>query len=94
MPEPAGQARHGGAVDQRRPEELERIGQGREAEEGDQLQRQAGVPEPGRQGVEDQEVRQAGGKAQRQHGGRAPLEIDGRGGEEALADRFGGRIWR
>ncbi len=65
--QPRGQAGNGGAVDERRPEEFEGIGQGGQAEERDHFQREPGLPQPGGERVEDHEVGQARGEAQGQH---------------------------
>jgi hypothetical protein len=59
--------------------ELHRVGQGRQAEDANHLQGQPGVPQPGRQGVEDQQVGQARGEAQGQHHRGAALQVDGQG---------------
>ena len=57
MPEPAGQHGHPRAIDERRPEELERGNQRDQAEEADHFEREAGGAQPRRQRVEDEIVR-------------------------------------
>ena len=65
------------AIDQWRPQELERVGKGREAEETDRAQRHVHLPQPGRERVEDQQVGQSRREPERQHDQHAPLEEDG-----------------
>ncbi len=88
MAKPAGEQRNLGAVDQRRPEEFERIDQRRQAEEADHLERQAGDPEPRGQRVEDEEKGQPGGKAERQHDEAAPLDEGGERAERIALSRL------
>ena len=76
MPEPGSQNGYRGAVEWRRPEELDRIDEGDQAEEADRFEREAGGTQPDRQRVEDQKKRQARRKSQRQHDQRATLDED------------------
>ena len=77
MAESAGQPRHARAVDERRPQELEGVDQRGQAEEPDDLERQAHVAEPRRQCVENEQAGQARGEAERHHHERRPLGVDG-----------------
>ena len=73
----SGAAGNRGAIDQWRPQELERVGKGREAEETDRAQRHVHLPQPGRERVEDQQVGQSRREAEGEHDQHAPLEEDG-----------------
>ena len=75
MSEPSGEPRHARAIDKGCPEELERVHERCEAEEPDDLERQALVTQPGGQRVEDEQERQAGGEAERHHHQRWALGV-------------------
>src|SRR4029453_6033731 len=73
MPEPAGQYRDLRTIDERRPQELERGDQRDQAEEADHFERKTGSTQPGRQCVENKEIRETTSKSQGNHhqgGGR------------------------
>ena len=75
-PSQRGQHGHPRAIDERRPEELERGDQRDQAEEADHFERKAGRTQPRRQRVEDQEVGQARRESERDHDQRGPLGED------------------
>ena len=72
------QQRNCDTIDQRRPQELERVGERREAEEADRAQRHARLTQPGRKRVEDEQVGQTRGEPQGQHDQHAALEENGK----------------
>jgi hypothetical protein len=88
MTQPRRQQRHLRAVDERRPQELERRDERDQAKEADHFQGEARRAEPRGEGVEDEVVGQAGRKAERDHDERGALGVHAKGAQErALARR-------
>ena len=71
--EKARQQRDVVAIDHRRPQEFQRIGERHPAQHADLGARDSGLSKPGREGAEHEQERQSGGKAQRQHQGDAAI---------------------
>ena len=95
--QPRRRPRNGGtiAVHHRRPEELEQIGDADPGKPGDGHDVDAGHGEPGLQRAPGQRERQAGGKAEQQHGGDArAAENLGIGTGHRSHSSFSGRFLR
>jgi hypothetical protein len=69
---------HGQAhtVNHGRPDKLQRVAERGQGEDGNGLQREPGLAQPDGERVEDEQERQAGGKAQQQHDQHPALAID------------------
>ena len=72
-PEPGREDRQIVPVDDRRPQELQAVGQRQIAEQPDRLDVDVGEGEPRREGAEHQQKRQPGREAERQHDRDAPV---------------------
>ena len=70
---PRGEPWQPNTVNERRPQELDRIDDRDKADEADGLERHTDIPQPERQSGENQDRRKACRKAERQHGERTPV---------------------
>ncbi len=82
-PERPRQKRHGHAIDDRRPQEFQRIGEPDIGEEADRGQRDVRLYEPDGEGRSGQGQRQAAREAHAQDRQHAPVAIDGERAEPA-----------
>jgi hypothetical protein len=63
-------------IDQRRPQEFQRVGRADQREQADSAEIDAGLAHPHQQRRARQRQRQAGGKAEQQHDQHARLQVD------------------
>ena len=73
-------------VDEWCPDKLERVTEGSERKDGNGLQRQAGLPQPDGERIEDQQKRQAGSKTKQKHDHGGTLTIDSQGSPRTHTD--------
>ena len=76
-PKRAREERHMQRIDQRRPQEFQRVGRADQREQPDGAEIDAGLAHPHQQRRSRQRQRQPGGKAEQQHDQHARLQIDG-----------------